>query len=483
MRELWGADKLEAQLAAAKDDLRGLEKNIRKILGRDSQPDGENGSFQNQKQQQQQPSPRVPQKRPLQEDRRRQPQEFTNNGFPTKRRWSGGPNAEPKTVFSRLSARVSSTADDSGDEDDAGYRPAVSSRVIATPREIPSRQDVMRRESTDERSKQRNRRMFGALLGTLQKFRQEETKLKAKEDKKAEVEARVEEAKRKEKEELKRERQQLFLNRKQQLAQVKALETKLARSKQYQDWRSAQIPLLNFIKTKTNPPIYYLPKRSTPETDALIQESSKALKAEIDRREKMLIEELEEIEGRSTSGKNAQHNRSTSVSENQDQSMTEEPEEEENRDPNLDQDGDAVMADAPEEQTQITNHSEHSEGMNTAASDLDKNEVVKESETQIVRDDPVHREIQDEHEDYMHHDDPVDNLEREVVLTHADAPNERAEPENSSVNQELATVHDSHDVEETKPSEAANQNVKESDSESDSESSSSSDSESDKDDN
>lgn len=42
---LWGADKLEAELAAAKDDLRGLEKNIRKILGRDA-PDGENGLAQ-----------------------------------------------------------------------------------------------------------------------------------------------------------------------------------------------------------------------------------------------------------------------------------------------------------------------------------------------------------------------------------------------------------------------------------------------------
>jgi hypothetical protein len=60
------------------------------------------------------------------------------------------------------------------------FKPAVSSRVIATPREIPSRQEVIRRERTDERSRQRNKRMFGALLGTLQKFRQEETKLKAK---------------------------------------------------------------------------------------------------------------------------------------------------------------------------------------------------------------------------------------------------------------------------------------------------------------
>ena len=70
----------------------------------------------------------------------------------------------------------------------------------------------------------------------------------------------------------------MFINRKQQLAQVKALEAKLTRSRQFQDWRSAQIPLLSYIKTKTQPAIYYLPKRSTPETDTLLQESSKALK-------------------------------------------------------------------------------------------------------------------------------------------------------------------------------------------------------------
>lgn len=77
---------------------------------------------------------------------------------------------------------------------------------------------------------------------------------------------------------MKKERQQLFLNRKQQLAQVKALEAKLARSKQFQEWRSAQIPLLNYIKTKTQPSLYYLPKKSTPKTDTLLQESSNELK-------------------------------------------------------------------------------------------------------------------------------------------------------------------------------------------------------------
>lgn len=61
---------------------------------------------------------RLSQKRPLQEERRRVISDFVNNELPGgKRRWQGS-NGEPKTVFSRLSARVPSNNDDSADEDD-----------------------------------------------------------------------------------------------------------------------------------------------------------------------------------------------------------------------------------------------------------------------------------------------------------------------------------------------------------------------------
>nr|XP_050851642.1 pinin isoform X1 [Vespula vulgaris] len=325
-QEPWGADRLEAQLEAARDGLRGLDRSIRKILGRDL-PDGENGPIQP-------PPSRLSQKRPLQEDRRRVVSDFINNEIPgAKRRWQAS-NGEPKTVFSRLSARVPSTADDSADEDDTAIKPAVSSRVIATPREIPSRQEVIRRERIDERSRQRNKRMFGALLGTLQKFRLEETKLKAKEDKKAEVEARVEEARRREKEELRRERQQLFLSRKRQLAEVRALEAKLARSRQFQDWRAAQLPLASFIKTRNQPSIYYIPKRKNPQTESLLAQSAKELHEEIERREKALLEELELIETQIGLGKQQQNfDGSTSLNAPEEVSQTVE-EGEENRDPN-----------------------------------------------------------------------------------------------------------------------------------------------------
>ncbi|XP_029045565.1 pinin isoform X2 [Osmia bicornis bicornis] len=328
VQEAWGAERLEAQLEAARDGLRGLDRSIRKILGRDL-PDGENGPLQ--------PPPRLSQKRPLQEDRRRVVSDFVNNELPGgKRRWQGS-NGEPKTVFSRLSARVPSNNDDSADEDDNVIKPAVSSRVIATPREIPSRQEVIRRERVDERSRQRNKRMFGALLGTLQKFRQEETKLKAKEDKKAEVEARVEEARRREKEELRRERQQLFLSRKRQLAEVRALEAKLARSRQFQDWRAAQLPLACFIKTRAQPAIYYIPKRKHPQTDILLAQSAKELHEEIERREKALVEELELIEVQVGLNKHQQSfDGSTTLNAPIEvQQSTEEGEE--NRDPNPEQ--------------------------------------------------------------------------------------------------------------------------------------------------
>lgn len=321
--EIWGAERLEAQLEAARDGLRGLDRSIRKILGRDL-PDSESGPLQ--------PS-RIPQKRPLQEDRRRTVTDFVTNELPgSKRRWQSS-NVEPKTVFSRLSARVPSNADDSADEDDSVIKPAVSSRVIATPREIPSRQEVIRRERIDERSRQRNKRMFGALLGTLQKFRQEETKLKAKEDKKAEVEARVEEARKREKEELRRERQQLFLSRKRQLAEVRALEAKLARSRQFQDWRNAQLSLASFIKTRAQPSIYYIPKRKHSQTDMLLVQSTKELYEEIERREKTLIEELNVIEMQIGLGKNSQNfEASTSLHIVETSRSIEEGEE--NRDPN-----------------------------------------------------------------------------------------------------------------------------------------------------
>ena len=58
------------------------------------------------------------------------------------------------------------------------FQPALPSHVITTSAEAPSRQEVIAAQTADEKSQQRNRRMFSALVGTLQKFRKEETRVR-----------------------------------------------------------------------------------------------------------------------------------------------------------------------------------------------------------------------------------------------------------------------------------------------------------------
>merc|ERR1712045_158736 len=113
---------------------------------------------------------------------------------------------------SRLGPRVSYAPED--DEFD-GDQPGLMSRVVV---EKKSRDDALAEEEqkTNKKEKQRNRRMFGNLLGTLQKFKQDENRVKVREQKKRDVEKKIEEKTEKEKEEAKRTKNELFTEKKKQ---------------------------------------------------------------------------------------------------------------------------------------------------------------------------------------------------------------------------------------------------------------------------
>lgn len=286
---------LQAELEKAKDNLKGVDEHIKKLIGRDPSEGKQRPGL----------------KRPA-----AQPEEFRGRGrgfTPLRgRRDPGGrPEeeesplaakrrpADPRTVFSRLSGPPKLKREaDSGDEEEVANKPAISSRVIATPKELPSRQEAMAAQSTDERSKARNRRMFGALLGTLQKFRQEETRMRDKEEKRAKVEKKLEENAKREKEELKKERQELFQERKRKQAEIKKIELKMLRVKEQDEWENKHRHLLNFIQTRSKPHIFYLPKTHNLKTEERLVASQKVVAKMIEKKRQEVQLELEAIEKR-----------------------------------------------------------------------------------------------------------------------------------------------------------------------------------------
>lgn len=169
-----------------------------------------------------------------------------------------------KSVFSRLSGPPHTR------ERDDDLRPKIHSRVI---RELPTRQEIVAAQGDDAQSRARNRRMFGSLLGTLQKFSQEESRLKQKEEKKAKIEKKLEEQQLQEREYMKRERQNLFSDRKRKQLEIRMLELKMNRLKELALWEETKKPLYNFIKTKTKPRIFYSPKVMDRKSEKKLEES------------------------------------------------------------------------------------------------------------------------------------------------------------------------------------------------------------------
>uniref|UniRef100_A0A0K8UPW9 Pinin n=2 Tax=Bactrocera latifrons TaxID=174628 RepID=A0A0K8UPW9_BACLA len=185
-----------------------------------------------------------------------------------------------KSVFNRLSI--------SND-----LRPRLSSRVI---KELPTRQEVLKAQGSDSESRARNRRIFGCLLGTLHKFCQEESRLKLKEDKKAQVERKLEQQQLLEREALRKERDFLLIKRQKKQEKITTLELKINRLKDFTAYEKTLNNCKSCIKTKTEPSIYYKPYKYCKKTEILLISSQELLQTEIRKRKILLDNELKEFD-------------------------------------------------------------------------------------------------------------------------------------------------------------------------------------------
>ncbi|KAK3583327.1 hypothetical protein CHS0354_038937 [Potamilus streckersoni] len=280
-----GFSALEQELQKTRESLKDVDENIKKLIGRDPA--------------EQRPGPQRRAAEPRGRERifniaRRGTLE--EDGPQAKRRGAIG---DP---FSRLGSRLGPipTRDegrrgaDSGEDEDLEDKPTISS-VVSTPKETRTRQTSIEEQNKDVSGKARNKRMFGVLIGTLQRFKTEAVEAKEKEERRKEIEKKLEEKFKQEKEEIIRERRLLFQERRQKQWKIRLLEQKMELAQNHESWEQETRKLACFIRTKAKPHIFYSPTSMNPELDSKLKSTEKIIEEMILERRRKLELEIEEL--------------------------------------------------------------------------------------------------------------------------------------------------------------------------------------------
>ncbi|KAL5463459.1 hypothetical protein EMCRGX_G032354 [Ephydatia muelleri] len=234
-------------------------------------------------------------------------------GWPDDRA-AGGPPAKRRDPFggrSRLAGRLGPPPGDQRGRDSDGEgeepgdqdvtKPVVQSSVVTATAPPRPKQDP----AEDKTSKNRNKRMFGFIMGTLQKFKETEeaARVSEKVKRRQEIEEKLQQEQEVEKEESRHQRKELYEQRKAQLLQVAKLESQMATVQMYVEWNDHDQLLCKYIKTKATPPVFYLPTEHTTQSAALLSDTKQQIEAQMLRRQKeveLLLQQNpsgEELEG------------------------------------------------------------------------------------------------------------------------------------------------------------------------------------------
>jgi len=204
----------------------------------------------------------------------------------------GGGMVRPQRTFQREESppkhKISSVASRLGpvlavkkvvdpDEEDEEETPTLKSSVIQStgPTELTREAAV----PVDKATVQRSRRLFGSLLmGTLKQFKQDKAKTKEQEDKQAVVLDKIQKKEVEQKVQSAAERKKLFQCKDGVKDEIKLLEEQMNVTEMKVACETERDKLVQFIQTKTSPPLFYLPKEHNKKSEAALKESTVRVK-------------------------------------------------------------------------------------------------------------------------------------------------------------------------------------------------------------
>jgi len=308
-------DRLQEHLVKKRQGLNDVHETLKKITGRDTFDDRLNHGKFNKRSQfgDQKPQSREPLKKdikrlrehnkPLYKSDSQNRKVFVNSNETTKNFKNGHNNSVRISAKDRLGSIVSEEDqkhvkeeyEDEELDDDSVPKKTLQSQVMLSSKIMKSRTEVLAAQQGDQVTKERNRRMFGSLLGTLQKFKKEETQLKDKEEKKAKIERRLEEEALKEKESLVVRKRELFMKRKQQQRDIKNIEIKMGLVRNFEIFERQINCTMNFIKTEFDPSVFYLPKLHNDKTEKKLEKTRSYLSNILGKKRNLVESQIEKL--------------------------------------------------------------------------------------------------------------------------------------------------------------------------------------------
>lgn len=314
-------DRLQEHLVKKRQGLNDMHETLKKITGRDTFDDNNHGKFNkrqqlggDQKSQFREGNKKKDIKRlrdnnkPFFKNENQNRKVFVNPNEISKN-FKNGHNTGRISAKDRLGTVVTDEPQKSikeeykeGEEEeeedmdeDPAPKKALQSQVMLSSKIMKSRTEVLAAQQGDQVTKERNRRMFGSLLGTLQKFKKEETQLKDKEEKKAKIERRLEEEALKEKESLVQRKRELFMQRKQQQRDIKNIEIKMGLVRNFEIFERQINCTMNFIKTEFDPSVFYLPKIHNEKTEKKLLKTRTYLSNILGKKRNMVESQIEKL--------------------------------------------------------------------------------------------------------------------------------------------------------------------------------------------